>query len=156
MKFYLAPSKCVLPLKCPPKFRDLAPPLHSAYTKCKNQVTKLISKAKTHYFRTILENSKNCKESWTHINKLLNHKAVKTNTTDNIKRGDQNITDNSKIANTFNSFFAEIGSKLASDISPTYIDPIKFIQPYGYEFIFRTITTVNLIQTIGKISLNKA
>ena len=28
VKFYLAPPpKCVLPLKCPPKFRDLAPPL---------------------------------------------------------------------------------------------------------------------------------
>ena len=129
---------------------------HSAYKKCKNQLIKLISKAKTHYFRTSLEDSKNCKEIWTHINKLLNHKAVKTNTIDNIKLGDQNITDNNKIANTFDSFFAEIGSKLASDISPTYIDPIKFIQPYGYEFIFRTITTVNLIQTIGKISLNKA
>ena len=89
-------------------------------------------------------------------NKLLNYKAVKTNTIDNIKLGDQNITDNNKIANTFNSFFAEIGSKLASDISPTYIDPIEFIQPYGSEFTFRTITTVNLIQTIGKISLNKA
>ena len=129
---------------------------HSAYKKCKNQVTKLISKAKTHYFKTSLENSKNCKESWTHINKLLNHKMVKTNTIDNIKLGDQNITDNNKIASTFNSFFAEIGSKLASDISPTYIDPIKFIQPYGSEFTFRTITTVNIIQTIRKISLNKA
>ena len=58
---------------------------HSSYKKCKKQVTKLISKAKTHYFRTSLENSKNCKESWIHINKLLNHKAVKTNTIDNIK-----------------------------------------------------------------------
>ena len=27
---------------------------HSAYKKCKNQVTKLISKAKTHYFKTSL------------------------------------------------------------------------------------------------------
>ena len=27
MKFYLAPPKCMLPLKCLPKFRDLAPPL---------------------------------------------------------------------------------------------------------------------------------
>ena len=81
---------------------------------------------------------------------------VKTNTIDNIKFGDHNITDNNQIANTFNSFFAEIGSKLASDISPTYTDPIKFIQPYGSEFTFRAITTVNLIQTIRKISLNKA
>ena len=30
VKFYLAPPKCVLPLKCPPKFRDLAPPLSPA------------------------------------------------------------------------------------------------------------------------------
>ena len=82
-----------------------SPAFHSAYKKCKNQVTKLISKAKTHYFKTSLENSKNCKESWNHINKLLNHKMVKTNTIDNIKLGDQNITDNNKIANTFNSFF---------------------------------------------------
>ena len=79
---------------------------HSAYKKCKNRVTKLISKAETHYFKTSLENSKNCKESWTHINKLLTHKMVKTNTIDNIKFGDQNITDNNQIANTFNSFFA--------------------------------------------------
>ena len=78
-----------------------SPDLHSSYKKCKNQVTKLnISKVKTHYFRTSLENSKNCKERWSHINELLNHKAVKTYTIDNIKLGDQNITGKDKIANT--------------------------------------------------------
>ena len=89
------------------------------YKKCKNKVTKLISNAKTHYFRTNLENSKNCKENWIHINKLLNHKTVKTQTINNIKFGDQNITGDINIANTINNYFVEIGPKLASVISPT-------------------------------------
>ena len=93
---------------------------HSAYKKCKNQLIKLISKAKTHYFRTSLENNKNCKENWTHINKLLNHKAVKTNTIDNIKLGDQNTTDNNKIANTFNSFLRKLDPNLLQ-IFPLHI-----------------------------------
>ena len=31
VKFYLAPPKCVFPLKCTPKFRDLAPPLETLH-----------------------------------------------------------------------------------------------------------------------------
>ena len=129
---------------------------HSSYKKCKNKVTKLISNAKTHYFRTNLENSKNCKENWIHINKLLNHKTVKTQTINNIKFGDQNITGDINIANTINNYFVEIGPKLASVISPTDIDPIQPIQPCRSEFNLRTITTTELIQTIGKTNLNKA
>ena len=129
---------------------------HSSYKKCKNKVTKLISNAKTLYFRTNLENSKNCKESWIHINKLLNHKTVKNQTINNIKLGDQNITGDINIANTINNYFAEIGPKLASVIPPTDIDPTKLIQPCSSEFNLRTITTTELIQTIGKTNLNKA
>ncbi|CAB3997753.1 Hypothetical predicted protein [Paramuricea clavata] len=129
---------------------------HSSYKKCKNKVTKLISNAKTHYFRTNLENSKNCKENWIHINKLLNHKTVKTQTINNIKFGDQNITGDINIANTINNYFVEIGPKLASVISPTDIDPIQPIQPCRSEFNLRTITTTELIQKIGKTNLNKA
>ena len=48
LKFYLAPPKCVLPLKCPPpKFRDLAPPLHivkCCLAKVKYRLAKVIVK----------------------------------------------------------------------------------------------------------------
>jgi hypothetical protein len=36
-----------------------SPAFHDAYKKCRNQVTKHINKAKTQYFKTNLENSKN-------------------------------------------------------------------------------------------------
>ena len=71
-------------------------------------------------------------------------------TINNIKLGVQNITGNVEKANTFNNFFVEIGSKLASDISPTDTDPTEPIQPSGSEFTLKTITTIEPIQTIGK------
>ena len=102
-----------------------------------------------------MENSKNSKESWDLINKLLN-RTTKTNSINNIKTGDQNITDDVDIANTFNNFFVEIGPKLASDIPPTDTDPIQFIQPCRSEFNLSIISKTKLRQIIGKINLNKA
>ena len=132
-----------------------SPAYHNSYKRCRNQVTKLINNAKTQYFKTNMENSKNSKESWDLINKLLN-RTTKTNSINNIKTGDQNITDDVDIANTFNNFFVEIGPKLASDIPPTDTDPIQFIQPCRLEFNLSRISKTNLSQIIGKINLNKA
>ena len=69
-----------------------SPAYHNSYKRCRNQVTKLTNNAKTQYFKTNMENSKNSKESWDLINKLLN-RTTKTNSINNLKTGDQNITD---------------------------------------------------------------
>jgi hypothetical protein len=41
-----------------------SPAFYNSYKKCRNQVTERIKNAKTQYFKTNLENTKNSKETW--------------------------------------------------------------------------------------------
>ena len=134
-----------------------SPPFHSAYKKCRNEVTRQIKNAKTEFFTTNLQNSKNSKESWEFINKLLN-KNQKTTTTNNIKVGEKNITDNESISNAFNNFFIEIGPtcKLASNIPPSDVDPTEFVRPSDMEFNFIPITKPVLATAINQLNISKA
>ena len=128
---------------------------HSAYKKCRNEVTKQIKKAKIRYFKTNLQNSKRSKESWKFINKLLN-KTQKTTTINNIKMGEKNITDNEGISNAFNNFFIEVGPKLASNIPPSDVNPIELVRHSNKEFNFTPITKTELAAAINQLHINKA
>ena len=132
-----------------------SPAFYNSYKKCKNQVTERIRNAKTQYFKTNLEKSKNSKESWELINKLLN-KNQKRTTINNLKAGSENIRGEENISNAFNNFFVEIGPKLVANIPPSDTDPIEYVRPCHTEFNYTAITKTVLATTINQIHPNKA
>ena len=132
-----------------------SPAFYNSYKKCRNQVTERIKSAKTQYFKTNLENTKNSKETWDLINNLLNKKQKKT-TINNLKIESETITGDENISNAFNNFFVEIGPKLAANIPPSDIDPTEYVRPCITEFNFTAITKTVLAATIKQIHTNKA
>ena len=132
-----------------------SPAFYNSYEKCKNQVTERIKNAKTQYFKTNLEKSKNSKESWEFIKKLLN-KNQKITSINNLKAGTKNITGEENISNAFNNFFVEIGPKLVANIPPSDTDPIEYVRPCHTKFNYTAITKTVQATTINQIHPNKA
>ena len=99
------------------------------YTKYRNILNNLLRVAKkSHITAEIDLNKFNMKETWKTLNNLLGrNKLIKL--PDFFKDLDGNkITDSKKIANNFNDFFTNIGTKLANKISSPdsdYVSPLK-------------------------------
>lgn len=88
------------------------------YINYRNKLNALIKKTKNKYFKTMIEKNKNCsKNLWNAVKQFTNNyknndKKITKIVTDN---GNE-ITDPKQIANTYNTFFSQIGEKLASKI----------------------------------------
>ena len=115
---------------------------HEAYKKCKNLVTKLIRSSKKHYYQTKLENSKNSKDSWKYINKLLNRKPKRT-AVNQLQVDGQTVTGNENIANEFNKFFCEIRPKLA--------EKFQQIMLITYNTLLLVLADLRLNKTLSSI-----
>ena len=88
------------------------------YVNYRNRLNALIKKTKKYYFKNIIEKNKNCsKNLWNAVKQYTNNykKNVKKMTRIITENGDE-ITDDKLIADTCNSYFSQIGEKLASKI----------------------------------------
>ena len=85
---------------------------------------KNIREAKTKYYEEIFEQYKNdVKNTWKHINNLISKSNKKTIRQITVNGG--TIKDKQKMADEFNYFFANIGSKLASTIDTSNKKPFN-------------------------------
>ena len=100
------------------------------YTKYRNILNNLLRAAKKSHITAEIELNKfNMKETWKTLNNVLGrNKQIKL--PDFFKDLDGNkITDSKVIANNFNEFFTNVGTKLANKISSpdsNYVSPLKF------------------------------
>ena len=127
-----------------------------AYKRCKNKLNSLIKKTKEEYFKAKLSNAKNSKESWQAINELLN-KRSKTTQIKQLNINDRVITDDDKIADSFNEYFSTIGCTLSDKIIGNDTDPMSFVTPiHGNSFDFTSITIQETIDALNKIKSKKS
>jgi hypothetical protein len=127
-----------------------------AYKRCKNKLSSLIKKTKEEYFKAKLSNAKNSKESWQAINELLN-KRSKTTQIKQLNINDRVITDDDKIADSFNEYFSTIGCTLSDKIIGNDTDPMSFVTPiHGNSFDFTSITIQETIDVLNQIKSKKS
>ena len=87
------------------------------YTRYKNILTNVLRQAKKHYYSTQFEiNKNNIKKTWTIINETLNRNNKTQKVTEIRCNSNTIIEDPQTIAETFNSYFSQIGQKLAENI----------------------------------------
>ena len=103
------------------------------------------------------------KETWKTLNNILGRNK-QTKLPDFFKDPDGNkITDSNKIANNFNDFFTNIGTKLANKISPPdsdYVSPLKsknkqnsiFLNPTNTDEIIKITKNLKSSNRIDDIS----
>ena len=114
------------------------------YTKYRNHLNVLLRVSKKSHITSEIETNKfNMKNTWKTLNNLLGRNK-QTRLPDFFKDNEGNkITDSTEIANHFNSFFTNIGTKLAGKISSpddNYVSPLNSINQQNSIFLNPTTT----------------
>ena len=68
------------------------------------------------------------KKTWKIVNELSSKNVCKTNRITRLKMAGQEISTPGEIAETFNSYFSNIGIKLASEIPPSEHEPSFYLK----------------------------
>ena len=88
-----------------------------AYKLFRNRINRELKKSKKDYYKFFFETNVNSmKNTWRGIKEILNLKSKTNIQINQIQHEGKTIVDENEIANTFNDFFTEIGSKLDSQI----------------------------------------
>ena len=100
------------------------------YAKIFNKITKL---AETRYYQFTFDTKiHNTKKLWKEINSLCSFNSKRSSDRSNIAKIVANgnvITDPSSMADEFNKYFSNIGSKLACNLQPTTTNFKHFLPP---------------------------
>jgi len=114
------------------------------YNKFRNFVTAQIRKSKKDYYNQLFEKYKtDLKATWREINQLIrpnsNNKAKST--IQKVLFNDKIITDEFEIADTFNTFFSNIGKNIAQTHNSSVSDHNSYlIGDYPHSFFFAPVT----------------
>ena len=94
---------------------------------------------------------------WTGIKRIVNHKSKCKYIPTKISSNNIDVTEPKEIANTFNSYFAEIGNNLANTVPSTDTTPQQYLNNQTYDTFYLFPTSVSEIEAeISKINLKKA
>ena len=118
------------------------------YKVYKGNLTKLMRRMeRAHYNELIEENKKNSKKLWSIIKSVVNNK--KTSSTPTQFRINNNLVNNRElIANSFNSYFSNVGKDLAEKIPITAQNPLSYITESNSNSIFLTPVTSEEVKRI--------
>ena len=97
------------------------------YKKYKNKLNNLLTKAERDHYQSLLENNQNnMKKSWKILKEVINKKKT-TSSCSRFIVNNSITTDRKTIADSFNSFFVDIGPNLASKIPNNSTRPEVFL-----------------------------
>ena len=130
----------------------------------RNKIANLLKiSKKNHYNDYFNDNLNNIKNTWKGINEIINVKKTKKNSPSSLNINNEIITDNTVIANTFNSYFSNIADKLSKKIKPSknhYTDYLTnpnlnsfFLRPVSVDEVSRQINSLKNGKSQGPNSL---
>ena len=128
------------------------PEAESNYKKCRNALNTLLRKAKRNYFVHLFDCAKsNSKRTWKLLNNLLNYKKIPTEVNGPILDCNNKLVKSKQgMANIFNDFFSEIGSKIATQIPQTDEPDSQYLPDHFPHSIFLQPVTNLEISSIYK------
>ena len=124
----------------------------------KNRINRLIFISKRlHYNSYFQEHSKNVKNLWKGIRDIVTLKPQNSYAPNRINVNGSFITDSATIANSFNTFFANIGSKLAKSIPDSNSSYREFLNhPTDRSFYISPTDTREIENIISQLNNGKA
>ena len=112
--------------------------------------------AKKNYYHKLFDSS-NQKSIWKNINMLLGKIKNSEKQQNEILVQDTIIREPTRVANTFNTFFTEIGQKLATSIkSGRDIDKFDTIKPISESFFFSPSNPIEVLKVIETLKNGKS
>ena len=127
------------------------------YKTTRNKVNIQLRNAKKNYYSTKISDQKcNPKEALKTINDILGRQRKPT-VVNELKLGENNLTNTRDIAEGFNDYFSNIGPDLASKIDTPNLNFQTYIEKAKSEFsAFQPVTVSNVYHLLHGLSSNKA
>ena len=127
------------------------------YKTTRNKVNIQLRNAKKNYYSTKISDQKcNPKEAWKTINDILGRQRKPT-VVNELKLGENSLTNTKDIAEGFNDYFSNIGPDLASKIDTPNLNFQTYIEKAKSEFsAFQPVTVSNVYHLLHGLSSNKA
>lgn len=140
------------------KDKQLKIKMHSNFKSFRNVLTNVIRRSKQNYLQSFfITNMKNSKLVWSKINSLLARKSKKSSLPVEILHNGTTVSDQTLIANIFNSFFTSIAKNIRDKIPKSSKNCKYFLKDPVNETIFLTPTNEEeIIKLISQLSNNKA
>ena len=128
-----------------------------SYQRTRNKVNIELRNAKKDYYSTKIAGDKsNPKEAWKTINSLLGRQNKPT-IVNELKLGENSLTNPKDIAEGFNDYFSNIGPNLASQINTSNLNFETYVKNTESEFTaFQPVTVNHVYQLLTGLSSNKA
>ena len=128
------------------------------YKRFRNKTVNLIRKSEENYHRTlILDNNNNNRKLWKCFGKILNKKKVKHNRITSLVVDSTTTTNQKQIVEEFNSFFSNIGQKLAKNIENSSLDFKTYMgNPQAQSILLTKTNEVEVTNIINKMKDNKS
>ena len=124
----------------------------TSYKTYRNKLNSVIRRAeRDHYDSLLSQNIGNSKKTWNILKTVINQRP--TNNLPEKLNVNGTLTDNKQtIANGFNSYFANVGTTLASKIPKTNINPLHFLKERNLNSIYlKPVTTDEVTKIINKL-----
>ncbi len=130
---------------------------HNVFVKARREYNKKIREAKKSFIEQKLKNiGGNSREIWNLMNWILNKKGKENETITKLICNGKELTDIKEIANELNTFFINVGPKIAEKISTTK-NFEDFLPRISYpHFEFRTLTEEEMLGHIRKMKPKKS
>ena len=127
------------------------------YKRIRNRVNIELKNAKKEYYSTrIADEGNNPKKAWKTINNLLGRKNKQT-VVNELKLGDNSLTNPKDIAEGFNDYFSSIGPNLANQNDNTNFDFETYVMKVESEFTaFQPVTINQVYKLLTGLPSNKA
>jgi hypothetical protein len=128
----------------------------SRYKNYRNKLNHLLRISERRHVAQYLDKYKgNAQKTWSLINEILNKKTC-NKLPDEIKCNGGMLTDNKDIANSFNEYFTNVGTKLANKIN-TNVNPMTFMKDRVYQSMYvKSVGEKELVEIIDNLKNGSA
>ena len=131
---------------------DPSPVNVNHYKQYRNLFNSLVrASKKLHYAKKLNENAKNPKKLWETLNELTTGNN-KPSSVDKILANGKVISDKMGMAEEFNKFFTEAGTKISESIQPVINPPDNFPSAECPDLVLNTISQLELIEIINSLA----
>ena len=144
-------------IKC--KVADRKRDLNTEYKQLKNEITTLTKLSKKLYYEKYFSNNrKNIQKIWKGIKEIINIKSKNFDHPTCLLDGDKNITNPTKMANTFNGYFTSIADNILKkrkfEGNKSFQDYLT--NPLNNSFFLYDCDEIEIKSIITSLNLNKA
>ena len=125
------------------------PELEFKYKQYRNNLNRMLRIAEREHYDVLFSNYKgNLKKSWILLKEVINRNKTRDCSSKFLLNGEC-ITDKSKIANGYNSYFVNVGPNLANNIPDTTISPLNNMnERNAFTFYINPTTETEIISLI--------